>query len=87
MAGERAGHTLSATALVHKAYLKLAGPREVSWAGRLHFYAWRTPTTFSLRGVAGEWRCYRPQACVSSGVLWRSVTIAKKFLGVRPNFK
>ncbi len=39
MAGERAGHTLSATALVHVAYLKLAGPREVPWAGRAHFYA------------------------------------------------
>ncbi|MDX2148956.1 MAG: ECF-type sigma factor [Planctomycetota bacterium] len=35
---ERAGHTLSATALVHEAYLKLAGPREVPWAGRGHFY-------------------------------------------------
>lgn len=42
MAGERgggAGQTLSATALVHEAYLKLAGPREVPWAGRGHFYA------------------------------------------------
>ncbi len=39
MASERAGHTLSATALVHEAYLKLAGPRQVPWAGRGHFYA------------------------------------------------
>lgn len=39
MDGERAGHTLSATALVHEAYLKLAGPREVPWTGRGHFYA------------------------------------------------
>lgn len=39
MASEGAGHTLSATALVHEAYLKLAGPREVPWAGRGHFYA------------------------------------------------
>lgn len=39
MAGERANHTLSATALVHEAYLKLVGPREVPWAGRGHFYA------------------------------------------------
>lgn len=38
MAAERAGHTLSATALVHEAYLKLVGPREVPWAGRKHFY-------------------------------------------------
>jgi len=39
MAGERVGHTLSATALVHEAYLKLAGPRELPWQGRAHFYA------------------------------------------------
>jgi RNA polymerase sigma factor (TIGR02999 family) len=42
LAAERvgaAGHTLSATALVHEAYLKLIGPRRVPWAGRGHFYA------------------------------------------------
>lgn len=39
LAGERGAHTLSATALVHEAYLKLIGPREVPWAGRGHFYA------------------------------------------------
>lgn len=39
LAGEREGHTLSATALVHEAYLRLIGPREVPWAGRGHFYA------------------------------------------------
>jgi RNA polymerase sigma factor (TIGR02999 family) len=39
LAGERPGHTLSATALVHDAYLKLVGPRQVPWTGRAHFYA------------------------------------------------
>ena len=39
MSDERAGHTLSATALVHEAYLKLVGPRDVAWASRGHFYA------------------------------------------------
>lgn len=39
MAVERAGHTLSATALVHEAFLKLAGPREIPWQNRAHFYA------------------------------------------------
>jgi RNA polymerase sigma factor (TIGR02999 family) len=39
MKSERVGHTLSATALVHEAYLKLVGPREVPWANRGHFYA------------------------------------------------
>lgn len=36
---ERSGHTLSSTALVHEAYLKLVGPREIPWTGRGHFYA------------------------------------------------
>jgi RNA polymerase sigma factor (TIGR02999 family) len=39
LAGERASHTLSATTLVHEAYLKLVGPREIPWANRGHFYA------------------------------------------------
>jgi len=39
LAGEPNGHSLSATALVHEAYLKLVGPREIPWAGRGHFYA------------------------------------------------
>ncbi len=39
MAEERPDHTLSATALVHEAYLKLVGPRQVPWASRGHFYA------------------------------------------------
>ena len=37
MAGERAGHTLDATALVHEAYLRLVGDR--SFANRGHFFA------------------------------------------------
>ncbi len=39
MVKERSNHTLSATALVHEAYLKLVGPRELPWANRAHFYA------------------------------------------------
>lgn len=39
LAQERAGHTLQATALVHEAYLKLVGPRELPWQNRAHFYA------------------------------------------------
>lgn len=39
MAAERKDHTVSATALVHEAYLKLVGPREIAWANRRHFYA------------------------------------------------
>ena len=36
---ERPDHTLQATALVHEAYLKLVGPRDVPWQNRAHFYA------------------------------------------------
>lgn len=39
MNSERQGHTLSATALVHEAYLRLAGTREQPWQGHGHFYA------------------------------------------------
>jgi RNA polymerase sigma factor (TIGR02999 family) len=35
---ERAGHTLQPTALVHEAYLRIAG-RHTSWNGREHFFA------------------------------------------------
>jgi RNA polymerase sigma factor (TIGR02999 family) len=36
---EAPGHTLQTTALVHEAYLKLAGQRSASWANRELFYA------------------------------------------------
>jgi RNA polymerase sigma-70 factor, ECF subfamily len=36
---ERPGHTLQATALVHEAYIKLAGQRDAKWQNRAHFFA------------------------------------------------
>jgi RNA polymerase sigma factor (TIGR02999 family) len=35
---ERPAHTLSATALVHEAYLKLIDQRRVNWENRAHFF-------------------------------------------------
>lgn len=35
--GERPGHTLQTTALVHEVYLKLAGDRECGYTDRAHF--------------------------------------------------
>ena len=35
---ERSDHTLSATALVHEAYLKLIDQRRVQWKNRVHFF-------------------------------------------------
>ena len=37
--GERAGHTLQPTALVHEVYLRLAQPRRVPWKSRAEFFA------------------------------------------------
>ena len=37
--GERAGHTLSTTGLVHEAYLRLVDQTRVQWADRAHFFA------------------------------------------------
>ena len=37
--GERAGHTLNSTALVHEAYLKLVDQNQVNWQNRSHFFA------------------------------------------------
>ena len=39
LAGERAGHTLQATALVHEAYLKLVDQRSARWQNRTQFFA------------------------------------------------
>jgi RNA polymerase sigma factor (TIGR02999 family) len=38
MSGERAGHTLQATALVHEVYLKLLGSAGAPWASRSQFF-------------------------------------------------
>lgn len=39
MRGQRSGHTLQATALVHEAYLRLVGSQNIGWESRAHFYA------------------------------------------------
>ena len=39
MAGERAGHSLQATALVNEAYLRLIDVQRVRWQDRAHFLA------------------------------------------------
>ncbi len=39
MAGQPAGHTLQATALVHEAFLRLVGDAEQTWRNRRHFFA------------------------------------------------
>jgi RNA polymerase sigma factor (TIGR02999 family) len=36
---EKPGHTLSSTALVHEAYLRMVKQKEASWQNRAHFFA------------------------------------------------
>src|SRR5438876_6879453 len=38
LGGERSDHTLQATALVHEAYMRLAGQQRVQWQNRKHFF-------------------------------------------------
>jgi RNA polymerase sigma factor (TIGR02999 family) len=38
MAGERPGHTLQATALVHEAWLRLGADAQPAWQNRAHFF-------------------------------------------------
>jgi RNA polymerase sigma factor (TIGR02999 family) len=39
LGAERPGHTLSTTAVVHEAYLRLADQRDVQWENRAQFFA------------------------------------------------
>ena len=39
MAGERPGHTLQTTALIHETYLRLVDIRKIKWQDRAHFLA------------------------------------------------
>ena len=39
MRGERPDHTLQPTALVHEAFVRLAGTRDIDWENRVHFFA------------------------------------------------
>ncbi len=44
MRGERAGHTLQTTALVHEAYLRLVNVDRIQWRDRAHFFAMAATT-------------------------------------------
>jgi RNA polymerase sigma factor (TIGR02999 family) len=39
LAGQRQNHTLQSTALVHEAYLRLAGSNSIGWQDRVHFFS------------------------------------------------
>ena len=49
---ERPGHTLQPTALIHEAYLRMAGGEQPKWENRVHFYAIASRI---MRQVLVEW--------------------------------
>lgn len=74
MARERPDHTLQPTALVHEAYLRLAGPNaaaaSTAWDGRGHFYA---AAAEAMRRILIEHA--RARNRVKRGGEWRRVTL------------
>jgi RNA polymerase sigma factor (TIGR02999 family) len=69
MAGERKGHTLQATALVHEAYVRLVGDGDVKWQGRAHFYS---AAAEAMRRILVEHA--RAKSCVKRGGGGRGTT-------------
>jgi RNA polymerase sigma-70 factor, ECF subfamily len=52
MANERSGHTLSPTALVNEAFLRLLDSRPASWQDRAHFFA---VSAQAMRRILVDW--------------------------------
>src|SRR5476651_1662985 len=67
MAGERAGHTLQATALVHEAWIRLGADSQPAWENRAHFFA---AAAEAMRRILID-AARRRQACRHGGGLER----------------
>lgn len=68
---ERPGHTLSTTALVHEAYLRLAGPSELSHTDRARFLA---ASAIAMRRVLIDHA--RRQQAGKRGGAWKRVSLS-----------
>jgi RNA polymerase sigma factor (TIGR02999 family) len=79
MAGEKPGHTLQATALVHEAYLRLVGNGEERWDGRAHFYV---AAAEAMRRILIE--SARRKGRVKRGGDYRRVTLDSVSLAGKP---
>lgn len=55
---ERDGHTLQTTALIHEAYLRLAGKERPRWQGRPHFFAVAAQLMRRILIDCARRRCY-----------------------------
>lgn len=67
---ERAGHTLQPTALVHEAWMRLAGTDPAAWQGRAHFFG---AAARSMRQILVEHA--RGRERLKRGGGWRRVAI------------
>jgi len=68
MAHEKAGQTLQPTALVHEAWLRLAGNQKQQWEGRAHFFA---AAAEAMRRILVD-RARRKRAVRHGGALQRA---------------
>ena len=79
LARERAGHPLNATALVHEAYLRLAGDAAQDWESRGHFFA---AAAEAMRRILIE--NARRKKREKHGGGWQRVELAEDALIVHP---
>ena len=75
MRGERAGHTLQATALVNEAYLRLLDVQHVNWRDRAHFMAM---TARMMRRILVEFA--RAKVREKRGGGWMRVSLGEDLL-------
>lgn len=67
---ERPGHTLRPTALVHEAFLRLAGKSDVGWQGRTHFYG---AAAREMKRILVDYA--RARGAAKRGAGWARVTL------------
>ena len=73
---ERDGHTLQPTALVHEAYLRLAGGSPLEWEGRAHFFR---VAARAMRQVLVD--SARRRSAGRRGGAWQRVTLSPDVAG------
>src|SRR4051794_15715744 len=76
MAGERAGHTLQASALVNEAYLRLIEIKQVPWQNRAHFFAMASRVMRRILVDAARARGYQKRDGGQKGPLDEAVALA-----------
>lgn len=70
--GERSGHTLSTTALVHEAYLRLVDIDRMEWRDRAHFFAMASRV---MRRVLVDYA--RARGAQKRGGGWKRIELAE----------